>query len=165
MKAWVVQRTSGTSKSGWKRPQSKRRDVAKVSFIQDKKSGKAEQESFGSHSQGCTTSRKPQRATSGPRWVVMWLTTSNKKATISDTTLTLNQQWCAPNNFTSSRCYLNDLNLKEQGENQLGYHIVNHVSAFKGNRCWLNRNHQEQNIVIPIPTSPSQLQTPSTIAV
>jgi len=27
--------------------------------------------------------------------------------------------------------HLNDLNLKVQGENQLGYHLVNKVSAFK----------------------------------
>ena len=59
--------------------------------------------------QWCTT--PAPRATAGPRQVTMWPAMSNRKATISQ--------------------HVNDLNLKVQVENQLGYQLVNKVSAFR----------------------------------
>jgi len=64
-------------------------------------------------------------ATSGSRRVVMWPVMPNRKATISDISLTLNQQWCIPQ---ISQHLMNDLNLKVQGVYQLGYRLTGHVS-------------------------------------
>jgi len=57
----------------------------------------------------------------------MWPATSNRNTTNLDTALTLNPQ----KGTTLIPQHLNGLNLKVQGENQLGYHLVILFSAFK----------------------------------